>query len=79
MAECDPQAEVLLDLACPACDHRWPLLFDATAYLWAEIAVHARRLLREVHLLARAYGWREADVLALSAARRSYYLDLVSG
>ena len=33
--------------------------------------------LAEVHALAAAYGWTEAEVLALSAARRRAYLELV--
>jgi hypothetical protein len=34
-------------------------------------------LLTEVHRLAQAYGWREAEILALSEARRHAYLELV--
>jgi hypothetical protein len=79
MAEADPRAETLLDLRCPACDHAWQVLFDPGAFLWTELAVQARRLLREVHTLARAYGWREADTLALSPWRRRCYLELVEG
>jgi hypothetical protein len=78
MSARDPQAEIWLDLTCPACGQGWPLLFDIASFLWQEISVEARRLLREVHALARAYGWREADILALSAARRQFYLDLVA-
>ena len=37
----------------------------------------AKRLLMDVHLLARAYGWSEAEVLALSPARRRFYLEMV--
>ena len=37
-----------------------------------------RRILREVDQLARAYGWREPDVLALGPARRRAYLGLVA-
>jgi hypothetical protein len=33
--------------------------------------------LREVHTLAWAYGWREADILAMSPARRQFYIELV--
>jgi hypothetical protein len=33
----------------------------------------------EVDALARAYGWREADILALSPARRAAYLELARG
>jgi hypothetical protein len=78
LAEAEPQADIELDLTCPACGHRWQTLFDIESFLWAEICTEATRLLYEVHLLARAYGWREADILALSAARRRRYLEMVS-
>ncbi len=45
-------------------------LLDIVTFLWEELTAQAKRLLREVHTLARAYGWREADILALSARRR---------
>jgi hypothetical protein len=79
MVEFDPQAEVLLDLSCPACHHSWQVLFDIVSFFWAELNVQAKRLLREVHTLARFYGWREADILAMSAMRRQCYLDMVNG
>jgi hypothetical protein len=78
MAECDPQAEVLLDLRCPACEHGWQALFDIVAFFWAELAAQARRLLREVHALSRAYGWREVDILGMSARRRQFYLEMAT-
>jgi hypothetical protein len=78
MTRHDPLAEVLLNLTCPACQKQWQAHFDITTFLWSELAVTAKRLLREVHTLARAYGWREADILALSAVRRQYYLEMVS-
>ncbi len=74
----DPQAEVLLTLACPACEQTWSLCFDIASWLWNEITYHAKRLLREVHMLARTYGWSEAAILAMSALRRQYYLEMVS-
>ena len=43
---------------------------------WAEIDAWARRILREVNILARAYGWRESDILALGAVRRQIYLTM---
>jgi hypothetical protein len=77
MAEADPQADLQLEVRCPACDHHWLAAVDVMTYLWTEIDRWARRLLREVHALASAYGWREADILALSATRRQAYLDLI--
>jgi hypothetical protein len=76
MAEADPMAEVQLALTCPACEHTWTPVFDIVAYFWQELSHLAVRLLTEVHHLASAYGWREADILALSAQRRRWYLDL---
>jgi len=76
MSAADPQADVQLDLTCPACEHRWQAAFDIARFLWNEIHAWARRTLRDVHVLARAYGWREADVLALSPTRRQIYVEL---
>jgi hypothetical protein len=77
MDEADPLANVTLPLTCPACGHSWEVLLDIVSFFWAEIGPWAERLLREVHALASAYGWREADILSLSAARRQKYLELV--
>jgi hypothetical protein len=78
MAEQDPQAETRLRLTCQACGHSWPALFDIASFLWTEIEAYAQRLLLEAHTLARAYGWSEGEVLALSSTRRKFYLDLVA-
>ena len=77
MALVDPQADVQLALSCPACGQQWRATFDVVSFLWDELDAWARRLLREVHTLASAYHWREADILAMSRWRRQYYLDLV--
>jgi len=74
----DPQASIRLAMGCPACQNRWSALFDIATFFWQEIHVWARRMLREVHTLASAYGWSERDILSMSAARRSMYLDLVA-
>lgn len=74
---CDPQAETHFQLTCAACGYRWSALFDIVSFFWTELCARAERLLIEVHMLARAYGWREADILALSEKRRHRYLELV--
>ena len=78
MGHCDPQADVTFDLSCAACGHQWEVLFDIVAFLWPKISARAKRLLRNVHTLARAYGWREADILSMSAVRRQFYLEMVT-
>ena len=76
MAEADPLAEVLVDVSCPACGEGFVADVDVPGFVWAELQARARRLLREVDVLARAYGWTEAEVLALGDRRRSAYLEL---
>ncbi len=73
----DPRAETRLDLVCPACKGQWEIALDIASFLYAEVDAQARRLLREVHAIARGYGWREADILAMSARRRRDYLELL--
>ena len=79
MQGADPQADVRLSLACPQCDARWEEQFDIEAFFWDEINAWAERLLREVHTIASRYGWRETDIINMSASRRHYYLDLING
>jgi hypothetical protein len=77
MAEQDPQAIIELAMNCSQCSHAWNALLDVVAFFWSEIQAWSVRMLRDVHELASAYSWREADILALSPARRQAYLDLV--
>ncbi len=75
IAETD-QADIRIDLTCPDCDYRWNELFDIVSFFWTEIDAWARRILREVHILASVYGWRESDILALGPVRRQIYLAM---
>ncbi len=76
MGELDPQAEIQLGLRCPACAHRWQETFDIADFFWRELAAQSRQLLHDVDVLARTYGWSEAEILSLSPARRQAYLEL---
>lgn len=75
--EQDPLAEIECALVCPECQQSWTTLFDIVSFFWTELDALAKRLLRDVHVIASAYGWHESDILALSAARRQYYLELI--
>jgi hypothetical protein len=74
----DPGADIELSLVCDSCAHAWAAPFDIAAVLWDEVEARARALLAAVHTLARAYGWSEPDVLALSEQRRAAYLEMVT-
>jgi len=79
MVKEDPYLNITLALKCPACGHEWQMIFDIVSYFMSEINSWAARLMREVHRLASAYGWREADILSMSAWRRQHYLELIAG
>ena len=78
MAELDPLAEIRIALNCSECDHRWEVLLDIQTFFWEELGWQVKQSLNQIHILARAYGWREADILAISPWRRQYYLDMVT-
>jgi len=72
-----PGMHTELRLHCLRCEHSFSQDFDIATFLWTEVSMLARRLLREVAELAHAYKWRESDILAMSARRRHAYLELV--
>ncbi|KVN11801.1 MULTISPECIES: hypothetical protein [unclassified Burkholderia] len=76
MEALEPGASVSFELDCPACGASWSAGMDCGDVLWRELQVRAERLLLDVDALARAYGWSEAQVLALSPTRRAAYLQL---
>lgn len=77
MARADPQADIQLVIACPKCRHEWRSVLDIASYLEKEIHAWAQRLLTDIHLLASAYGWSEADIMAMSSIRRQAYLQML--
>jgi len=79
LATADPLADVQMAVTCGECGHQWDTAFDIASFLWTEICAVAERLLGEVHVLASAYGWSEAEVLAVGPRRRQYYLEAVGG
>jgi hypothetical protein len=79
LGQADPLADLRLALNCPACQGSWESPLDIATFFWKEIEAWAHRLLRQIHVLAGAYGWREQDILSMSAWRRHYYLNLLGG
>ena len=67
-----------IGIDCPACGRSADVPFVIESFLWREVDAWARRTLRDVHTLARAYGWSERDILALSPARRRLYLEMAA-
>jgi hypothetical protein len=78
MTVADVHADAVVHVHCEDCHHAWALVVDIGAFLWAEVNALSKGLLRQVHALAWAYGWREADVLGMTSARRALYLQMVT-
>jgi hypothetical protein len=45
--------------------------------VWRELDDWAQRTLREIHVIAGAYGWSEDEILQLSARRRQMYVEMI--
>lgn len=72
----DPLTEPSIAFVCAACGEGWDVALDPALLLAEELRASARRAASEVALLARAFGWSESQILALSPARRRLYLEL---
>lgn len=78
MVALDPQAELSLNLVCPACERPIEVLFDTGAYFFAELSNAAPRLSEEIHILAWYYHWSEPEILDLTRCKRRRYVKLIS-
>lgn len=77
MSEEDPQADIRMQISCPSCTHTWETRFDIMSYLWTEISNWAKRMVRDIYLLARTFSWSEKDILAMTPQRRQLYLQMI--
>jgi hypothetical protein len=62
---------------CPACATVIEAQFDVPSFVVAELRRRAAEVYAEVHLIAAAYGWAEAAILALPGARRRHYAEML--
>lgn len=78
LEQADPYTALNLESECPYCGAAvsQPLNLEESLLRRLQSALTER--LREVHRLARAYHWSEADILALPPGRRDFYLACVS-
>jgi hypothetical protein len=72
----DPLTELRLTIGCPDCGHENLSELDAFQFLKAA-SISRGSIFADVHRLARAYHWNEADILAMPLARRRLYLALL--
>ena len=77
MREIDSQANVEINLICPSCGSDWQRVFDIATFFCREIDIWALRTLREVHILASAYGWSEKEIVEMSQWKKDLYMEMV--
>lgn len=77
--EREAAGELTCSLTCADCGAEWAEHLDVAAHVWAEVEAAAHHLLQEVAEIAAAFGWSEAEAMALSEARRAAYLDIARG
>jgi hypothetical protein len=73
LEELSPQVADRVDACCPNCGATTQALLDPLGC----VSSNGSAVLRDVHVIARAYGWDEAAILALPSARRRGYCSLI--
>jgi len=71
-------AEIRVRLQCAVCRSNPLVELDIAQFLVQEMIGAARRLMAEIHQLAKAYGWSEKSIAAMSGVRRIAYLEMLS-
>lgn len=74
----DPAIDMRVEVACEDCGHCTPRGLDVVELLWRDVEGAVTRIMGDVVRLARAFGWTEAECLALSPQRRAFYIGALS-
>ena len=75
----DPLVALTVAADCPACGHAQDVAVDVEGLALRYFGGRQQAILRDVHRLARSYGWSERQIMAVPAARRASYLALIDG
>jgi hypothetical protein len=70
----DPLTTLEIETACPECGAETSVPLDLEASCLALLAAEHPRLLDDIHALATAYHWSEAEIMAIPPERRRQYL-----
>lgn len=79
MARLAPALSRMLDGGCPHCGKSIPVFFDVQSFVLNELRGHAAFLYLDIHRLATAYHWSEAEILRLPQRRRAQYAAMAGG
>ena len=74
LASYDPARELPVSTQCPACEAAIETVIALETRLLQAFAAEQRSWLREIAALAQSYPWSEAEIAAMPAWRRRFYL-----
>lgn len=77
MDEVGPVLDLDMDAACPGCGASESVRFDIQTYLIRMLDFEKRFLVREIHLIAVAYGWGYEQILSLTREDRRAFVGLI--
>jgi len=75
LAEADPLTVLDIETRCPECGAENHMALDLENTCLAMLAGEQPRLIDDIHALALAYHWTEAEILAVAPERRRQYLE----
>ncbi len=73
-----PAAMETIETACPLCHRQQAFVFDLGRFFLRCAERERPILLREIHLLARTYGWCLSEILSLHRATRHEFVRLAA-
>ena len=77
MAAMAPEVSRPIAGRCPACGATVEAPLHVTRLVVGELTRESANLHDDVHLIARAYHWREAEILKLPRRRRQAYAERI--
>jgi hypothetical protein len=72
-----PVMNLDLDARCPECGGKQQVHFDIQFYLLRALLQESKRIGREIHRLAVAYGWSLNEILSLSRSQRQAFVEFI--
>jgi hypothetical protein len=72
----DPAARIIV--ACAECGKGLRASVNVAEFVANAVERIVARLYREIHAIARAYGWSEDEILSLPASRRRAYVAMIA-
>jgi hypothetical protein len=77
MAALAPLVDTELDAKCPECSHTQQIHFDLQHFLLQALCNERDQLMRDLHILASAYGWGLNEITGLARSQRKSLVAMV--